>query len=58
VENPRGYTISGMSVISFHRRIYRKSPQGYLFSHPLPVGEVEVYFGGTPRQAKKSDRQH
>jgi diguanylate cyclase (GGDEF)-like protein len=27
--------------------------QGYLFSHPLPVGEVEIYFGGLPRKAKK-----
>jgi len=26
VENPCGYIIFGMSVISFHRRIYRKSP--------------------------------
>lgn len=25
LENPRGYTILGMSAISFHRRIYRKS---------------------------------
>ncbi|MBA4255668.1 MAG: PAS domain S-box protein [Polaromonas sp.] len=24
--------------------------QGYLFSHPLPVGEVEVCFGGAPRK--------
>lgn len=27
LENPRGYTISGMSVISFLHRIYRKSPR-------------------------------
>jgi two-component system CheB/CheR fusion protein len=27
--------------------------QGYLFSKPLPVGEVEVYFGGQPRKALK-----
>ncbi len=25
--------------------------QGYLFSHPLPVGEVEVHFGGKARKA-------
>jgi EAL domain-containing protein (putative c-di-GMP-specific phosphodiesterase class I) len=27
--------------------------QGYLFSHPLPVGEIEVYFGGALRKKKK-----
>lgn len=26
--------------------------QGYLFSHPLPVGEVEVHFGGAQRKKK------
>jgi two-component system CheB/CheR fusion protein len=31
--------------------------QGYLFSHPLPVGEVEVYFGGAPRKAKTGVRK-
>ncbi|MFZ2267547.1 MAG: EAL domain-containing protein [Azonexus sp.] len=27
--------------------------QGYLFSHPLPVGEIEVHFGGAPRKNKE-----
>jgi two-component system CheB/CheR fusion protein len=31
--------------------------QGYLFSHPLPVGEVEVYFGGAPRKVKETGRE-
>jgi EAL domain-containing protein (putative c-di-GMP-specific phosphodiesterase class I) len=31
--------------------------QGYLFSHPLPVGEVEIHFGGAPRKAKKAARK-
>ncbi|HLO61984.1 MAG TPA: EAL domain-containing protein [Azonexus sp.] len=27
--------------------------QGYLFSHPLPVGEIELHFGGAPRNKKE-----
>ncbi|MDA8256768.1 MAG: hypothetical protein M0Z99_14225, partial [Betaproteobacteria bacterium] len=42
LENPRGYTISGMSVISFLRRIYRKSQKNLDASVEL----AEWFFAG------------